>query len=113
MSKQIRKTWLFRSTSSNSIYETLQYNDASTSCNCPGWTRRTDINGNRCCKHTRLVDMGHADSQAASNHDYGIPLATAAPQPTQTPSKTKSKKTNTPDPVAPQPGLGKRKLLLD
>ena len=71
MSKDIAKVWEFPSGSNpNKKYETLQYTDESTSCNCPGWTRRVDANGNRSCKHTRMIDMGSADRECTSNHDY-------------------------------------------
>lgn len=64
--KEIVKVWTFESSSSNNTYETLLYTDGSTSCNCPGWTRRSQ----RTCKHTRAVDMGLADNQCIACHDY-------------------------------------------
>lgn len=74
MSKDIAKTWWFPSSSNpNNDYETLQYTDGSTSCNCKGWTmggKRLDANGNRTCKHTRLVDAGLADAQAKRFVEY-------------------------------------------
>jgi hypothetical protein len=71
MPKIIAQVWTFTSDSNPSkSYETLQYTDSSTSCNCPGWTRRVDTNGNRSCKHTRLVDQGRADLTCASTHTY-------------------------------------------
>lgn len=41
MKQPISQVWTFHSDSSPDInYETLRYTDGSTSCNCPGWTRR-------------------------------------------------------------------------
>ncbi len=66
----ISKVWTFRSDSNpNKTYETLQYTDGTTSCNCPGWTRRVN-NGQRTCKHIRMVDQGIADNQCISTHSY-------------------------------------------
>ena len=71
MSKIISKVWAFPSDSNPSLeYETLQYTDGTTSCNCKGWTRRVASDGSRSCKHTRLVDMGAADVQCKSSHHY-------------------------------------------
>jgi hypothetical protein len=71
MSKII-KVWTFKSDSNpDKSYETLQYDDESTSCNCMGWTRRVAADGSRTCKHTRLVDQGLADGEAVSFKDYG------------------------------------------
>jgi hypothetical protein len=69
--KSVAKVWTFKSDSNpNKSYETLQYSDSSTSCQCPGWTRRVTSDGNRSCKHTRLIDQGLADSHCVSSHDY-------------------------------------------
>lgn len=62
------KLWRFPSSSGSGEYETLLYTDGTTSCNCMGWTRRTDGAGNRSCKHTRAVEDGHADRMANSFH---------------------------------------------
>ena len=71
MSKPIRQAWTFGSDSNPAVqYETLRYTDGSTSCNCPGWTRRITPNGSRSCKHTRAIDMGVADQQATATHHY-------------------------------------------
>ena len=71
MNKQITRVWTFASESNPNIeYETLQYSDGSTSCNCKGWTRRVAADGSRSCKHTRLVDMGTADTNCTATHDY-------------------------------------------
>lgn len=50
-------TYRFRSSSGSGTYETLLYSDGSTSCDCPGWTKRC-VNGFRNCKHTRAVQSG-------------------------------------------------------
>lgn len=82
--KEIAKVWKFESASNpNKSYETLQYEDGSTSCNCPGWCRRVDKKGNRSCRHTRAVDMGTADEECTSSHSYqsGKKAQTAKPKP--------------------------------
>ncbi len=66
----IAKVWTMPSSSGNGTYETLQYTDASTSCNCRGWTQRVTADGLRSCKHTRMVDMGIADGEAVALHIY-------------------------------------------
>lgn len=68
--KTVAAAWEFESSSGKKTYETLQYSDGTTSCNCPGWTRRVDVNGERSCKHTRSVDMGTADVNAISHVNY-------------------------------------------
>ena len=71
MTQKISKVWTFPSDSNpNTEYETLQYADGSTSCNCKGWTRRLAADGSRSCKHTRLVDMGAADANCRASHQY-------------------------------------------
>jgi len=71
MNKRIIKVWTFRSDSNPGVeYESLQYEDGTTSCNCKGWTRRVTPDGTRSCKHTRSVDMGTADDQCLATHHY-------------------------------------------
>ncbi len=71
MNKQINRVWSFVSDSNPNIeYETLQYTDGTTSCNCKGWTRRVAPDGSRSCKHTRYVDMGTADDHCTATHNY-------------------------------------------
>src|SRR5215471_14027421 len=71
MNKPISRVWTFASDSNPSIeYETLQYADGSTSCGCPGWTRRVAADGSRLCKHTRYIDMGIADQHCGATHSY-------------------------------------------
>jgi len=70
MSKAIAKSWVFKSGSNpNKTYETLQYVDGSTSCQCPGWTRQVKPDGSRTCKHTRMVESGMADSECIKSLD--------------------------------------------
>jgi hypothetical protein len=46
MTKQISRVWSFASDSNPKIeYETLQYRDGTTSCNCKGWTCRVAPDG--------------------------------------------------------------------
>jgi len=71
MPEPIAKTWTFQSDSNpNKTYETLLYVDGSTSCGCPGWTRKVDAKGNRSCKHTRSVHQNRADQDSVSLFDY-------------------------------------------
>ena len=56
----VAKMWYFPSSSGNKTYETLQYEDGTTSCNCLGWCRRVASDGTRTCKHTRQVESGSA-----------------------------------------------------
>lgn len=60
---------MFTSSSSTKTYQTLQYDDSTTSCDCPGWTRRVTKNG-RTCRHTRSVDLGTADAEATNFIEY-------------------------------------------
>lgn len=61
------EVWTFKSDSSpGKTYETIRWSDGSTSCDCPGWTRRAI----RTCKHTRYVDQGIADSYAFAHQRY-------------------------------------------
>lgn len=84
MAKDVAQVWEFQSSSSTKTYETLQYTDGSTSCNCPGWTRRVAADGTRTCKHIRMVDMGTADRECTGHHDYtkasGKKKVSTAPQ---------------------------------
>lgn len=63
------KTWTFESSSNpNKVYETQLHDDGSTSCNCPGWTKRAV----RTCKHTRMVEQGIADRYAVSVWEQSV-----------------------------------------
>lgn len=64
--KIITKLWRFSSSSSDKLYETLQYSDGSVSCDCFGWTKRVK-NGVRTCKHTRSVLSGMADQECKTS----------------------------------------------
>jgi len=94
MSSPIAKVWTFPSSSNPSkTYETLLYTDGSTSCNCPGWTRRVAADGSRTCKHTRLVDQDRADAESLSHKDYaGKGGVTKAAKEATKPKSPKSKK---------------------
>lgn len=101
----IRATYWFASSSGSGTYETLRYTDGTTSCSCPGWTRRVDKNGGRSCKHARMVEAGighlHAtnwkENLSAAEAEYAHLTPTTAP---------KGKKA-----TPPKPGL--RKLILE
>jgi hypothetical protein len=101
MNKTITRVWTFASDSNPNIeYETLQYSDGTTSCNCKGWTRRVAADGTRSCKHTRLVDMGIADTNCTATHNYAT-----------TTSKRKET-TNGKNHVFQVPKLGHRKFAV-
>lgn len=86
--KPLIRVWEFASSSSRGTnYETLMYSDLTTSCNCMGWTRRTQPDGSRSCKHTRLVDMLRADAECVASHDYRTDFG-RSPLPTPTPPPT-------------------------
>lgn len=71
MSKPIRQVWTFTSDSNPEFdYQTLLYEDGTTSCPCKGWTRRVAADGSRSCKHTRWVDLGTADQHCTATHSY-------------------------------------------
>ena len=100
MNKPIQRVWTFNSDSNPDVeYQTLQYADGTTSCNCPGWTRRMAQDGSRSCKHTRQVDLGTADRNCTATHDY----ATAQPQPRNPHAQIKNQST---------PKLGQRKFAV-
>lgn len=64
--KEILRVFPFKSKSNpDNSYECRLYSDNTTSCNCPGWTRRTGANGLRECKHTMMVD-GMKDNNGES-----------------------------------------------
>lgn len=90
--KITKKVWMFPSSSyekNGKTYETIQYTDGSTSCNCPGWTRHVAADGSRNCKHVRNIDMGRADAAALSSHDYTQSGQTPEPQPAKKTTKKK------------------------
>jgi hypothetical protein len=80
----ISKCWTFLSSRGDRRYQTLLYADGSASCDCPGWCRRVAGDGSRSCRHTRAVELGTADRECDSMHDYdaGTAPPTAATVPT-------------------------------
>jgi len=70
----ITSAYWFNSSSGRGTYETLHYLDGTTTCNCPGWTRRVDKQGQRSCKHTRMLQAGitFAQRMAANYTVYGL-----------------------------------------
>jgi hypothetical protein len=104
MSKSIHRVWTFASGSNPNVeYQTLQYADGSTSCNCPGWTRRVAADGSRSCKHTRSVDMGTADRNCTATHEYGTAQSQQPHQPTHQHAQRK---------IKTAPKLGQRKFAV-
>lgn len=70
--KTVITCFMFASSSDPSkLYDTLLYVDNSTSCPCPGWTRRVQADGSRSCKHTRLICAGLAERYAVKVVQYG------------------------------------------
>jgi len=69
---RIAKAWFFNSKSNPNRppHETRLYEDGTTSCNCPGWTRHTDDDGYRTCTHVTSVENGTADQKASTFTDY-------------------------------------------
>jgi len=82
-SAAIARCWTFVSSKGDRRYQTLLYTDGSTSCDCPGWCKRTAADGSRSCKHTRSVLMGSADRECERSHDYSAavtaPIAATLP----------------------------------
>lgn len=69
--KQIAKCFVFASSSTpGKFYDTLLYTDGTTSCPCPGWTRRVARDGSRSCAHTRLVETGIGEQAALKVKTY-------------------------------------------
>lgn len=61
---KLLRTYFFRSDSDpDKLYQTLEYDNGETSCDCKGWTRRNPPGG-RTCKHTRLVNAKLAGKDA-------------------------------------------------
>jgi len=67
--KIVAKMWVFESSSSDKTYQTLQYTDGTTSCDCRGWTIKKPGKP-RMCRHTRDVDSGMADQNCVKMVDY-------------------------------------------
>lgn len=65
----IAKTWFFQSNSNpDKMYETTQYTDGSTSCQCKGWCMKRG-GQERSCTHTRMVEAGLADRNCVKSLD--------------------------------------------
>ena len=72
----------FRSSSDpDKVYYTQVYSDGSTSCNCPGWTRRVGPGGARSCKHTREVEANLASKKSSASDEDEEALAWARANP--------------------------------
>jgi hypothetical protein len=95
MSKAIHR-YRFKSSSGGGTYETLLYSDGTTSCDCPGWTRRC-VDGVRTCKHVRAIEAGTADDECDSHaavggkvdvvtKDGALDHKTTKPDPTEIPT---------------------------
>jgi hypothetical protein len=101
MNKNISRVWTFRSDSNPCVeYETLQFADGTTSCNCKGWTRRVTDDGSRSCKHTRYVDMGTAEAHCTATHNYDEP------------QRKEQKEHHAKNYISQIPKLGQRKIAL-
>lgn len=102
MKKPIAKMWYFPSSSNpNKTYETLQYDDGSTSCQCRGWINRCASDGSRSCTHTRRIESGNA-GVPAMDYTVGAPIPTIPKTKTLKPAPTKPKE------VKPEPELDKK-----
>ncbi len=98
--KEIAALFVFSSDSSpGKTYQTLQYSDGSTSCECPGWKFKKKVTpgGDRTCKHVRDIDAGLAERHAMKFVIY----SQAAPRKTARPNLTKTATQGT---LAPRPG---------
>lgn len=91
MSKPIATVYVYASSSGSGEYQTLKYDDGSLSCDCMGWTRRTDTNGNRSCKHTRDVNAGARNCERWYDA-YAIQHTATPPTPPPTRNKTRAPK---------------------
>lgn len=90
MTKQILRTYFFDSSSGDKLYQTLEYVDGTTSCDCNGWCRRIAPDGSRSCKHTRSVEAGYGDRLAKSVVETsGKPFAVELKPRFEPPKKTK------------------------
>jgi hypothetical protein len=77
--KTIAKTWRFKSNSNpDKTYETIQYTDGTTSCQCKGWIIKKE-GRERECTHTRMVENGLADSHCVPGSIIDRTQKTRAP----------------------------------
>lgn len=63
--------WTFKSSSGSGYYETLKWLSGALTCDCPGWTRRTQPDGSRTCKHVRSVTVDPETPTAVSRGPVG------------------------------------------
>lgn len=77
--KTVAEVWVFKSSKGDRTYQSLLYTDDTTSCDCPGWTRRVANNGSRSCKHTRSIDCGSATHDCEKHHVYVTKVAVNEP----------------------------------
>lgn len=106
-----RFVYTFRSQSSaDKTYEALLFlNDKNrvekATCNCPGWTRRTQPDGSRMCVHTRLILSGspRTDPLLVSCFVDGSPLYFGPRQNEQQPSPVVYPEQEFPPQNDPQP----------
>ena len=103
--KPIAKVWTFESSSGSATYETLQYTDGTTSCNCRGWAIKKKGTDYRTCKHTRMVDQGIADDYCISCKNYA-----EVKQPSQVSSPVKEKKVKKVQTNAPEQKVAPRRI---
>lgn len=71
--KTIAALYVFSSdTTPEKKYQTIQYTDGSTTCECPGWVykKKSLPNGERTCKHTRWIDCQLAEQHALRVERY-------------------------------------------
>lgn len=98
-------TYWFESSSQVVLYETLLYTDRTTSCSCPGWCRRVDKEGNRSCKHTRMVEAGMGMQESVRHLIHINSMNEWIDQPRPTTTKT------TAPAIMPTPG--QRKMIIE
>ena len=85
---EVVHSWRFASGSGSNQYETLRYDDGSTSCNCMGWTIKRP-GQERQCKHTRSVYAGQADRECIPG--TSLDMRTGMNVSTQTPIRAVGK----------------------
>ena len=85
--KTIATVYFYESSSNaDKLYQCLQYEDGTLSCDCPGWCKRAASDGTRTCKHTRLVAAGMGE-QTAKKVVKHRQLAAASPAPARATSR--------------------------
>ena len=86
INKKILKVWFFQSKSNpNKEYETRQYEDGTTSCQCGAWCKHPNDDGTRTCPHVRMIETGTATQNSIRSGDtaggWHTPQPAAVPQP--------------------------------